>query len=62
MPAQQRQRNNSKDASVMLAMMPVQRGGIQEPNEGKVAQFQLGVLGELGRRQQCTFSMKVILL
>jgi hypothetical protein len=49
-------------ASVMLATMPVQQGGIQERNEGKVAQFQLGVLGELGRRQQCTFSTKVIFL
>jgi hypothetical protein len=38
-PAQQCQRKDSKDTSVMLAAMPVQQGGIQECNKGEVAQF-----------------------
>ena len=60
MPAQQGQRKDGEDASMILATMPVQEGGIKERDKAKVAKFQLGVLGGLGRRQRCTFSTKVI--
>jgi hypothetical protein len=47
-PAQQCQRNNGKDGSMILATMPAQQGGTQEHKKGNVAQFQFGVVGSWG--------------